>query len=368
MRRWKLAVLLPLVFLSGLALEPVHGQDPASELRRLAADINEAKTRVRFEAELTSYAFSEKETTVTRFRFKYAYPFKKKECIEESGNPRFVVLEDGEHLWTYFPARSLVVKEPLRKEDSPFPVSPTEDLDLVMENYEMVIRGPVPASGGMKCRIVEFIPRSGDRPHREFWLEERSSLPIRVRVTSSNGRPAYEAELSKIRMDPGLDEDDLGLRVPKETKVYEIREKDNLTKEEAERLLEHSFVLPQAIPVGYRPQNIVVRKEGSRQCLQVIYSDGMSSFSYFQVWFPPGKEPAVTGTQLPVKRAESAILARRYGLMNVVALTGSGRKAVFVGDLPKDQMMRMAESLRESIRESLGESLRDSFHPEMPPP
>jgi outer membrane lipoprotein-sorting protein len=368
MRRWKLAVLLPLVFLSGPALVPVHGQDPASELHRLATDINEAKTRVRFEAELTSYAFSEQETKVTRFRFKYAYPYKKKECIEGSGNPRFVVLEDGEHLWTYFPARSLVVKEPLRKEDSPFLVSPTENLDLVIENYEMVIRGPVPASNGMQCRIVEFIPRSGDRPHREFWLEERSSLPIRVRVTSSDGRPAYMAELSKIRLDPGLDEDDLGLRVPKDTKVYEIREKDDLTKEEAERLLQRSFVLPQAIPVGYRPQNIVVRMEGPRKCLQVIYTDGMSSFSYFREWFAQGKDPAATETPLPVKRAESALSARRYGLMNVVALPGSGFKAVLVGDLCKDQMMKMAESLRESIRDSLGESLRDSFNLEMPPP
>ena len=368
MRRWKLALLLPLVFLSGPALEPVHGQDTVSELRKLARAINEAKTRARFEAELTSYAFSAEETTVTRVRFKYAYPHKRRESIEESETPRFVVLEDGTHQWSYFPARNMVMKEPLRKGDSPFPLSPTEDLELLAKNYEIVIRGPVPAGDGMQCRIVEFIPRSGDRPRREFWLEERWNLPVRVRVTSPDGRPAYLAELSKIRWNPGLDEEDLGLKVPRDTKVYEIREKGNLTQEEAERLLKRRFVLPQAIPEGYRPQNIVVRVEGPKQCVQVIYTDGLSSFSYFREWTRPGKAGSQPGQQIAVKRAASVLSARGYGLMNAVTLPGSGCRTVIVGDIHKDRLVEMAESLRESVRESLSESLGEIFNPKIPPP
>jgi len=368
MRRWKLALLLPLVFLSGPALEPVHGQDTVSELRKLSEAINEAKTRVRFEAELTSYAFSAEETTVTRVRFRYAYPFKRRESIEGSETPRFVVLEDGSHQWSYFPARNMVMKEPLRKGDSPFPLSPTEDLDLLTKNYEIVIRGPVPASGGMRCRIVEFIPRSGDRPRREFWLEERWNLPVRVRVASHEGRPLYMAELSKIEWDPGLDEEELGLKVPRDTKVYEIREKDNLTQEEAERLLRRRLVLPQAIPEGYRPQNIVVRVEGPKQCVQVIYTDGLSSFSCFQEWPCQGQAESEPAGLLAAKRAASVLSARQYGLMNAVTLPGSGCRTVFVGDIRKDRLVEMAESLRESIRKSLGKSLSESFNKEIPTP
>jgi outer membrane lipoprotein-sorting protein len=369
MRPSKLTFLLPLLLLSGPAVESVHSQDAASELRRLSEAINEAKTEARFEAELTSYTFSEEETTVTRFRVKYAYPYLKRECIEGSGKIQFVVLEDGSYVWSYFPSRNMVVKKPLWKEDSPFPLAPTEDVNLLTRNYDLVIRGPVPAGGGMQCRIVEFIPRAGDRPRREFWLEERWNLPVRVRFTSCDSRTAYMAELSKILWDPaGLDKDDLGLKVPPGTKVYEIRERENLTKEEAERLLHRRFVLPQAIPDGYRPKNIVVREEGSKQCLQVVYTDGLSSFSFFQEWPVPGMATDRAELKPPGSGTAPVMSTRQYGLMNVVTLPCLGRRAVIVGDIPKDRMMKMAESLRESIRESLGESLRDSFRTGVPTP
>lgn len=369
MRPWKLTFLLPLLLLSDPALESVHSQDPASELRRLSEAINEAKTQARFEAELTSYTFSGEETTVTRFRVKYAYPYLKRECIEGSGNTRFVVLEDGAYVWSYFPARNMVVKKPLWKEDSPFPLSPGEDLNLLTRNYDLVIRGPVPAGGGMQCRVVEFIPRSADRPRREFWLEQRWNLPVRVRFTSYDSRTAYMAELSKILWDPaGLDEEELGLKVPPDTKVYEIHERENLTKEEAERLLRRRLILPQAIPDGYRLKNIVVRDEGAKKCLQVVYTDGLSSFSFFEEWPCPGKEADRAESHLPGVPAGPVMSTRQYGLMNVVTLPCTGRRAVIVGDIPKERMMKMAESLRESIRESLGESIRESFHGEIPAP
>jgi outer membrane lipoprotein-sorting protein len=344
-----------------------QAQDPASELRRLSEAIQAAKTRVRFEAELTAYAFATKETKVTRFRLKYAYPYKMKEYIGGPGETRFVVLEDGKYLWSYFPARKMVVKEPLRKVDSPFPLSPTKDLDLLMENYELVVRGPVPI-GDTQCRIVEFTPRSTDRPRREFWLEERSNVPIRVRLTSHDGRPAYMLELSDIHWDAGLDEEAFGLKVPQDTRVYEVREKENLSEEETERLIEHPLVLPPRIPHGYRRHNIVLRTEGPRRCLQVIYTDGLSSFSVFQEWPASGAEHRQARSQPPIPSAADVPMARRYGLMNVVTLPGSGCKAVIVGDIEQDRLIEMAESFRESLRQSLRESLGETFRQSPPPP
>lgn len=368
MRRWKASLALLLGILLGPSSTIGDSQDPVSELRQLSEAIKEARTQVRFEADLTSYAFSAKETRVTRFRIRYAYPYRKRESIEESGKSRFVALEDGHYLWTYFPARKLVVKEPLRREYSPFPLSPNEDLNLLMQNYELVIRGPVPASDGMQCRIVEFIPRSGDRPYREFWLEQRWNVPVRVRVSSHDGRPAYMAELSNLRWDPALDEQAFVLKVPQDTRVYEVREKANLTKEDAERILNRTVVLPRSIPPGYRTQNIVLRRQGPRQSLQVIYSDGLSSFSLFQEWSDPGQAGPPGALQLPVRAAAPVSSSRQFGLVNVVTLPGAGRRAVIVGDIRKDMMIRIAESLRESIRESLGDSLIEALPEAVPQP
>ena len=369
MRRWKasLFLLLPTVFGPALTMAQSKDQDSVSQLVRLSEAIKKAKMEARYEAEQTVYSFTGSETVVTRFRVQYAYPYRKRECIEGPENSRFVMLEDGKYQWCYFPARKLVVKEPLRDEDSPFPLHPSEDMPFLIKNYQFQMLGPIPAEG-MHCRIVSFIPRLGDRPRREWWLEEKWNIPVRVNVSSSDGRPAYIKQLRRIHWNAELEPDSFRLRVPKDTRVYEIREQENLTLEEARRLLKRPVVLPRTIPVGYRPHDIVLRTEGSKKCLQIIYTDGLSSFSYFQEWPIAGTETAQAQSHFPPAGTSPVPLARQFGLMNVVTLSGTDRRAIIVGDLQKEKLIEMAESIRAAVRESLGQSLGESFRPESPHP
>ena len=356
-----------LVIWFGPASATGEGQDsdPESQLLRLSEAIERAKTEARYEAEQTVYSFTEEKTVVTRFRVQYAYPYRKRECIEGPEENRVIVLEDGKHQWSYFPARKLVVKEPLRDEDSPFPLCPTEDLTFLLKNYQFQVLGPVPTEG-VQCRIVSFIPRLGDRPRREWWLEERWNVPVRVNVSSSDGRPAYMSQLREIRWDADLEPDAFRLRVPKDTRVYEIREQENLTIEEVRRLLNRPVVLPLAIPAGYRQHDIVLRSEESRQCLQIIYTDGLSSVSFFRAWTHPGKGASLTPPELSADQAPSVPSSRRHGLMNVVTLAGPAGRTVIVGDVDEDRLMEMAESLRAANRESISKTLGESFR-ENPP-
>jgi outer membrane lipoprotein-sorting protein len=330
-------------------------------LVRLSEGIRKTKTEARYEAEQMVYSFAGEKTVVTRFRVQYAYPYRKRECIDGPAESRVVVLEDGKYQWSYFPSRKLVVKEALRDEDSPFPLCPPEDLTLLTKNYQFQILGPVPTEG-VQCLIVSFIPRLGDRPRREWWLEERWNVPVRVIVSSSDGRPAYMAQLRDIDWDADLKPDTFRLRVPKDTRVHEIREQENLTIEDVRRLLGRPVVLPLAIPAGYRQHDMVLRSEGSKQCLQIIYTDGLSSVSFFRAWTPPGKGAPPVPAELSVDQAPSVPSSRRHGLMNVVTLAGPSGRTVIVGDVDKDRLMEMAESLiaanRESISKSLEESLR----------
>jgi outer membrane lipoprotein-sorting protein len=367
MRRRKASLILLLVIWFGPASAMGEGQDrdPESQLLRLFEAIERAKTEARYEAEQTVYAFTGEKTVVTRFRVQYAYPYRKRECIEGPEESRVIVLEDGKHQWSYFPARKLVVKEPLRDEDSPFPLCLTEDLNFLAKNYQFQVVGPVLADG-VQCRIVSFIPRSSDRPRREWWLEESRNVPIRVNVSSSDGRPAYMTQLQDIRWDADLEPDAFRLRVPKDTRVHEVREQENLTIEDVRRLLNRPVVLPLAIPAGYRQHDMVLRSEGSRQCLQIIYTDGLSSVSFFRAWTHPGKGASHTPSELSVDQAPSVPSSRVLGLMNVVTLEGPGGRTVIVGDVDKDRLMEMAESLRAANRELISNTLGESF-PEDPP-
>lgn len=366
MRRWRtyLILLLAVAFSPGSTAAEGADPDPAADLLRLSREIEEAKTEARFEAEQTVYAFTREKTIVTRFRVRYAYPYRKREYLDGPEEDRFVMLEDGEYQWTYFPARKLVVKEPLRKEDSPFPVSPIGDLSSLMENYRFQVLGPVPVEG-MECRIVSFIPRLGDRPRREWWLEARWNVPVRVNVTSSDGKPAYIKQLRNIQWNADLEPDSFRLRVPKDTRVFEVREQGNLTLEEARRMLDRPLLLPLSIPAGYRRHDIVLRSQGTKQCLQIIYTDGLSSFSLFQAWPKPGDAPSQARRPFPSDPMPPVPSTRQHGLMNVVTLPlqGPDQRAILVGDVPQEKLVEMAESIRAAIRESLREAFREA-----PPP
>ncbi len=362
MRRWNasLILLLVLVFDSGPTMGASGETDPASQLLRLSEAIRKAMPEARYEAEQVVYSFTGDKTVATRFRVKYAYPYRKRECIEGPEKNRVVILEDGKFHWSYFPARKVVVKEPLREGDSPFPLCPTLDVKFLLQNYRVQILGPVPVDG-MQCRVVSFVPRLRDRPRREWWLEDKWNVPIRVSVSTSDGRPAYRTELQKIRWNVKFKPEAFALKVPRDTRLCEVREQEHLSIDEARRLLKRPVVLPGMIPAGYRLRDVVLRAEGPRQCLQMVYTDGLSSFSFFQEWARPGMAASLAGTRAPVEGAPSVAMTRRHGLMNVATLPGPDRRTVLVGDLSQERLSEMAESIREAIRKSLGKSLEKSF-------
>ncbi len=346
MQKIKTSITIFFLALYVIMTGPVWSQDAVSQMRNLSDEIKKAGEQIRYQGEQTVYAFSANKTFVSRFHVQYDYPFRKKVCIDGPKKNHFILLEDGKHQWSYFPARKMVVKEPLRKDHSLFPTYLTEDLDLLEKNYRFSIRGPVPA-GNVQCRIIEFQPKWEDRPRREIWLEERCKVPVRVYISSQDGRPTYTAELQKVVLNPKFESDTFKLRVPKDTKIYEVSQRANLSMEDAQKILKRPLVLPKVIPPGYMPYNIVLRKEGIRKRLQIIYSDGLSSFSVFQEGAAP---KAATVAPAPAKAKSASLPAaiprtRQYGLINVVTFYHSGQKTVFVGDIKEDRLLDIARSL-----------------------
>ncbi len=333
---------------------PAQGRDDAAQLRLMSEAIKEAGSKVRYQAEQTVYSFSRDKTMVSRFRIKSNYPFRKKERIDGPEQNRSILLEDGQHLWSFFPARKIVVKEPLRQGDSQAPADLAGNLDLLLKNYEVKIWGPVPAAG-VQYRIMEFHPTSHDRPHREMWIEEGSKLLVRVNLSSQDGRPLYKSELDRIQRDPRFEPDAFRLRVPRDTRVYEIKKRENLTLEEAQKIVQRRIILPKAVPQGFMPFNIVLRTEALKRCVQVIYSDGLSSFSVFQQW--PTSEPSPRTQRvaedrgkpvsMPLEGTRASPLPRtyRYGLMNVVTMGHGGRMTIFVGDIDEGILQGVASSV-----------------------
>ena len=354
-----LVIVLIFTFV-GVTADLVWGQKDDLDLQRLSEEMKKSEKETRYEAEQTVYDFGSDRVRASRFRVYYAYPFRKRVSIDGPEENRSILLEDGQHQWNYFPSRRIVIKEPLRQTGDMLSPDLSSALDLLLKNYKYYVRGPVPVNGTM-CRIIEFLPNCKDRPGREIWLEDKRKIPVRVYISYPDGRPAYRSELDKIRWDASIDGDMFRLEVPKNTKVYEIKKHENLSREKAEELMRRPMRLPLFVPLGYAPYNIILRIEGYRKRLQVVYTDGLSSFSVFEEWpEPEGPESAeaskddketVSKREVPTSGQPPSGTAPiphtyRYGLLNVITLDHGGQRTVFVGDILADSLREIAHSLR----------------------
>ena len=344
--------------LAVLLLAGLFGPDPGwaedskeptrDQLRRLAEEIQKAGRATRYQADQTVYEYLGDRIQVTRYRIQHAFPFLKKEIISGPEGSRVVLLQDGVSLWSYFPERGIVVKEGIEPSDHILPIDLTENLDLLARNYRIIIRGPVTVDDDLECQVVEFRPWKGDRPSRELWLEVKRRLPIRMYMDFPDGRPAYRTELKKIRWDPVFGDDTFQIKVPKDTKVFEIQKRSNLSLEEASRLLDRPVAAPLFVPEGYAPANIVLRLEAQMKRLQMIYSDGLSSYSVFQEWTEPAVSPIESGPGESIFPSDSIPHTYRYGLLTVVTYDHGGKRTVGVGDIQEKLLLDVVRSVRDA--------------------
>jgi outer membrane lipoprotein-sorting protein len=312
------------------------------QLNRLSENIRQAGRDARYQADQVVYEYLGEKIHATRYRIQHAFPLVKKEIISGPEGARVIMLEDGTSLWSYFPDKGIVVKEASEPSEHILPVALPENLDLLSKNYRIYMRGPVTVDDGLTCQVVEFLPRKGDRPSREMWLEEKRKLPIRMYMNSPDGRPAYRTELKRIRWNPAFDADTFQIKVPKDTKVFEIQKKGKLSLEEARRLLNRRVMLPLFVPEGYMPNDIVLRVEDLKKRLQVIYSDGLSSYSVFQEWSEPDSPKAAA----PAPQAEAVPHSYRYGLITVVTYDHGGKRTVAVGDINGELLLNVVRSVK----------------------
>jgi len=334
-------------------------------LNQLSEEIRQSGRDARYQAEQTVYEYLGNKIHATRYRIQHAYPYLKKEIISGPEGARVIMLEDGTSLWSYFPDKGIVVKEAIQPSEHILPVELPENLDLLVKNYRIYMRGPVTVDDGLDCHVVEFLPRKGDRPSREMWLEKKRKLPIRMYMNTPDGRPAYRTELKRIRWNPAFGAETFQIKVPPDTKVFEIQKQGNLSLDEARRLLKRRVMLPLFVPEGYVPSDIVLRVEELKKRLQVVYSDGLSSYSVFQEWStdPDSRKapapPSQTAAASRAAEGEQAGAGSRltpdepvaprsysYGLITVVTYDRGGYRAVAVGDINGGHLLNVVRSVK----------------------
>jgi outer membrane lipoprotein-sorting protein len=330
---------------------PLKGlaDEPAFDLDQFFQEVNQAQTTVKYQAEQTIFEVSIPRIIVARFKVQYAYPYRKREQIDGTPETQVTLLEDGKYLWSYLPSRRLVLKKPLNAEAGILPAHFYEDIALIKKNYQVMKQGLV-SSSNVTCQVLEFQPKQNDRPRREIWFEKERKIPIRIYVSTPEGQPVYIAVLENLEWNPKLDKDTFHLKVPLGTKVYEIIERGHLTPEQAQMLLQRPILLPTRVPCGFHPFNILFRSEGDLQRVQVVYTDGLSSFSIFQEWIHPPRDKAKEQPEAPpsVFPVQANPYIHHYGLLNILSYDLEGLRATLVGDINENGLLDTARSFSRS--------------------
>jgi len=350
---WKRWAILSIVLLVPALAPPAWAGDEASKFERLIEEMEKPQEGLRYQAVQTVHSYSGNKPVITRFRVQYSFPHRKRECISGPQEDRVVLLEDGKYCWRYFPSRKTVIKEPLKKGNYLFPVAMKGNAELLLKNYELDILGPVP-SGGTQCMILEFEPKWPDRPRRQVWLEERHKVLMRDYVFSRDGRPVYLVEKRRVTWDPVFDSETFMLKVPKGTKLYEVKQTESLSIEEAQKFFSQPLKVPLSLPLGYRHHNIILQKGEGKRKLQFVYTDGLSSFSIFHEPGLAASPPSRSGMKKtsPLKpqaqpKPHPRHTTRRYGLINVVSIEKGDLRTIFVGDLHVERLLEIAGSLSQ---------------------
>lgn len=202
----------------------------------------------------------------------------------------------------------------LPKEDgivSVFSADTRKRLSLLMSNYVPLVEGSESICG-RPAWVLRLKPRLKRRPWRQLWVDKRDFSVLAMREWSHRNTIRRSLIIGRCP-DPDAD--------PVKTKPQR-----NVAPE--------VLIVPSYVPAGFSLSD--VRLLVGKGITQVVYSDGMFSVSVF--CRPESVPPA----------GPAAIGLYACGHATAVAVCSRRMRVDIIGDLPDEELLRMARSLKQN--------------------
>jgi hypothetical protein len=291
----------------------------------------------------------------------------------EAGRLRWSVIDDGGRLIRLSPEkkRALVLPRP----------SLVVDKGLAERNYEAVVAGQANVAG-RPVQIVEIrsqkAPGAGQVAWR-LWLDRETGFALKRERYNAEGKFTSGTEYVEVKF--GASVDSRLFAIPRGWQVIDSDGGgERLTPAEMGKRLGFTVLLPGYTPPGYELTGGYIRKRGrwEWEAAELRYTDGLRVLSVFQrerkeereagsgAHHRRGREPQGGGGRGHSDReghgrggrgrggggrggfgppgAEEMSLVDR-GSEKALRYLGAGRVVVVIGDLPAEELMRVARSL-----------------------
>lgn len=245
------------------------------------------------------------------------------------GKPReFIRLrtENNDEVRCLIPESRRVIVEH-RAVDDPFPGVIGAPAEAILERYGLKVGG-VERVAGIECRIVSLEPLDALRYGYRLCVDRVTGLLLKAQTFDAQRQLMEQIAFTDIRIGERIDRAQLKPAWPTEGWTVERSEYRPVDLDKA------GWSVP--TPAGFRRTKEVARRMGTRDAIQVVFSDGLATVSVFI-------EPSVPGAQVgdaALLTGPTAAYSRRVGDALVTV----------VGEVPPAAVRSVADSVESRPR------------------
>lgn len=248
------------------------------------------------------------------------------EKLETLDGPIREVVRSNDQVTCYLPGTKTVLIE--QRNTRLLPALLPESLNGITESYAVRIGGRDRVAGH-ECQVVALQPRDNLRYGRQFCLETRSGLPLRVRTFNEKNDAVESFGFTQLRIGGRFDREKVKSRYAARSRNWRIdRSALNITEKAAET----GWVVVNQ-PPGFRKLMEVKRSIAGRSgpVAQIVFSDGLAAISVFIEPMPKERpaEPSLT----------------HQGAVNIYTRSYADRMVTVLGEAPAATVMQIANSL-----------------------
>jgi sigma-E factor negative regulatory protein RseB len=250
--------------------------------------------------------------------------------ITLSGKPREIIRSDS--VVTCIWPDSKLLKVDRGRSGSNFPGLVFQDLNRVAQNYEIRVSDQTERIAGRDCLIVDVRPRDSLRYGYRLWIDRDKYLMVRSDLLNEAQQPLEQVIFTELATHERLP--DSAFEPELLTEGFNRRETDESKPSDdvaatAEKQQWRISRLPPGFVLQLHKQRM--REKGNVRIEHMVFSDGLASVSVFI-------EPAANDKP---SKAD-----RKRGALNVHNKLIAGSKATIVGEVPKQTVELIAESLQ----------------------
>jgi len=254
-----------------------------------------------------------------------------------------IVVQDGSRHWRYDPRLSAVhAWEHPESEDQ-------RDLELLTENYLVKDEGKETVAG-RSARVLSLMCRRTGKVAKRIWVDESTSVTLASEDFDCHGHFRSSSRLLEARFSPVPDTSVFLPPSGVTTSFAEEPASEPMERPALERRLGFAVKMPTGVSKRFRLRGLYLSRcpyGCGMVSAQMRYSDGLRSFSVFET---VPCDCACVSRKVCAQDADldeqTSCFVAEYGTGTMVSDTMGDVLVAVVGELPREDLLKIATSLR----------------------